>query len=142
MMRFRRLLVVAVAITTIVAMSALPAVARSTNNNRGGGNVTCASYGFDELKLDAAPYAGQIVQNGDLTVQITEVGTRGGSGGDVVKFKWVWVEGADVLGVIVKGGPTSEEFFPGTWGGWLWSPVHLRGPHNSHYGISNIRWCY
>lgn len=142
MVRLRRLLVFAVAITTIVMMSALPVVAKNSNNRRGGGNLKCSSLQLNELKLDAAPHKGQVIRNRDVAVRITDVRTKRGSDGDVVAFKWRQLRGDNIQYVIVKGGPAHKKY-GGSWGGWLWSPVKGgNGTGNSHYGISNIRWCY
>ncbi|KAA3638663.1 MAG: hypothetical protein DWP92_05795 [Armatimonadetes bacterium] len=141
MTRSRRLVVVALAGMLATVLVAAPASARP-GNNAGGGNISCASLGFDgELKLDGEPSrVGQVVRNGDVAVEITALKSK--KGGDLVAFKWVQLRGPAIERVIVKGGPTAHVY--GTWlsenDGWYWSPV--KSGDTKHYGVSNVKWCY
>jgi hypothetical protein len=134
----RRFAVLGAVLVALLVMAALPAVAAE-----GGGNLKCSELGLEELLLDDAPsYAGQIVSNSDVTVEITAVGEKLDGSGEIVKFMWTQLDGPTIEWVVVKGGPGNYKY-PGSFTGYLWAPIKGEpGTGSSHHGISNVRWCY
>ena len=134
----RRFAVLGAVLVALLVMAALPAVAA-----KGGGNLKCSELGLEELLLDDAPsYVGQIVSNGDVTVEITAVGEKLDGSGEIVKFMWTQLDGPTIDSVVVKGGPANYKY-SNPYPDYLWAPIKGEpGTGSSHHEISNVRWCY
>ena len=119
---------------TLLASTVVGAAPASAADN--GGNQDCRA-GFTSLKIDRAPVEGEVITVGKLAVTITDVALKIDGSGEAYGFA-ISTTGASVVYVIVKGGPRSVAF--GTT-----RTIDLDtvlNPGGTHYGISNVTFCY
>jgi hypothetical protein len=119
---------------TLLASAVVGAAPASAATN--GGNQDCRE-GFTALKLDRAPVEGEVITDGQLSVTITDVDLKIDGSGEAFGFA-ITTSGASVVYVIVKGGPRSVAF--GTTRTTDLDTV--LNPGGTHYGISNVTFCY
>lgn len=119
---------------TLLASTVVAAAPASAET--GGGNQTCGA-GFTTLKIDRAPVEGEVITDGTLTVTITDVDLKIDGSGEAFGFA-ISTSGASVVYVIVKGGPHSVSYGPGR----TTDLDTILGPSGTHYGISNVQFCY
>ena len=101
-----------------------------------GGNQDCRA-GFTTLKIDRAPVEGEVITDGTLTVTITHVDLKIDGSGEAYGFA-ISSSGASVVYVIVKGGPRSVAY-----GAIRTTDLDtVLNPGGTHYGISNVKFCY
>jgi len=67
--RLRRLLVFAVAITPTVTMTPSSVVAKDSNHKEGGTDLRCSTIHLEELRHGSAPHGGHVVGNRYIIVK-------------------------------------------------------------------------
>jgi hypothetical protein len=126
----------ALAAAGVTFLAATVAGVAPASAETGGGNQACRD-GFTALKIDRAPVAGEVITDGTLTVTITDVDLKIDGSGEAFGFA-ITSSGASVVYVIVKGGPRSVAFGAGR----TTDLDTVLNPGGTHYGISNVTFCY